>query len=159
MPEKYGSEYESTYTPKNIEPDYYVATLVDFEYLDGSGRVGLDGKPFGDSYKLIWEIPEIEETGFWDYVPARVGVNKKTGVTFDLQATVNALYAKEVDMKSERPSFFLRDCVGKQCELHIELVKQEGKQPRNKVTKRRALKTARQTPPSRLETTNIQPRI
>lgn len=160
MPEKAAGDY--IYVQREIEADFYSAKLVGFEFLDGEGRVGADGKPFGDSYKLIWEIPDAGENSMWDFVPARFGNNKKTGLVNPLQATINALSGDVIDVQTapwstQTASEILEPLIGNEMELYIEPITKDGV-TRNKITKRRAFKT-RGGPPAKLETTNIQPRV
>ena len=164
MPEKTAGEYTNSYVQREVESDFYSAKFIGFEYIEADGRVGQDGKPFGDSYKLIWEVPDAGEDSMWDYVSARFGSNKKTGLPNPLQATVNALNNGVIDTTSApynamTVTAMLEPHIGTEIELYIEPITTNGV-TRNKITKRRAFKTRGATAPaSSLETTNIQSRI
>jgi hypothetical protein len=148
MAEKTAAEYAAEVSFQ-IEPDFYKSRLIAYEFVDGEGRFDDKGKPFMDSYKLIWEIPDAEQTEFWDFVPARFGVRGNDGTLFALQATVDALTGAKVDMTSPEyadvlPSTLLNDLVGKQMELYIEPIKNKSGKITNKVTKRRPLKATKE---------------
>jgi hypothetical protein len=162
MPEKTAAEYASSYTFTPAESDFYSAELTAFEFLDGEGKFGADGKPMGDSYKLIWDIPDIDEPSFWDFVSARVGIKKTDGTKFPLQAVIDGLVGKDVDTTQApyatmTPGMILQKLLGKSMDLYIEPIQDKKGIMRNKITKRRASKTTKTSKADTLETTNIPP--
>lgn len=140
MPEQTVEGYTSTYRPVNA--DFYRAKLIGFEFLDGTGREYM-GRPMGDSYKLLWEIPDAGEKEFWDFVGARIGLTKE-GLPSPLKATFNALIGREFDpadpkVSGKTPGQILEALIGREVELFLEPITKDGK-TRNKATKRRAIK-------------------
>lgn len=146
MAEKTAAEYLSS--GFDIEPDFYKARLVAYEYIEGGNRFNDKGEAYKDSYKLSWEVPAATDEEFWDFVNARFGNKGNDGTPFPLQATVDALTGSKVDMAAlpyseMTPSAILNDLIGKEMELYIEPILSNGK-VRNKVTKRRPLKIGKE---------------